>query len=116
MVAFLSASRGVVNCGSASSFSDIYKRRSCKWLSFAQRTMRFPEAEFMDWMGASVIAPRSNAPIEFEIAAEAGVRTGCFHDSQFYSAGDPAGYPRKLIRRWRYLADESTPAEVACLG
>jgi len=68
----------------------------------------------MEWVGASVIAPRPHTPIEFEIAAEAGIRTGYFHEAQFYSAGDPAGYPRKLIRRWRYLAEEPARADVAC--
>jgi hypothetical protein len=61
----------------------------------------------MDWVGASVIAPRPHTPIEFELASEPGVRTGYFQDAQFYSAGDPAGYPRKLIRRWRYVAEEA---------
>ena len=60
----------------------------------------------MDWVGASVIAPRPHTPIEFELASEAGVRMGFFRDAQFYIAGDPAGYSRKLIRRWRYLAEE----------
>jgi len=70
---------------------------------------RFPEIQTMNWFGASVIAPRSYAPIEFEIAAQTGVLTGYFHDSMFYSDGEAAGYPRKLVRRWRYRVDESVP-------
>lgn len=59
----------------------------------------------MEWVGASVIAPRPKTPIEFEIASQAGIRTGYFQDSMFYCAGDPDGYPRRMIRRWRYLDD-----------
>jgi hypothetical protein len=39
---------------------------------------------------------------------------GLFRDSMFYSADDPAGYPRKMIRRWRYLDDAATRADFAC--
>jgi hypothetical protein len=68
----------------------------------------------MEWVGASVIAPRPQTPIEFEIASETAVRTGYFRDSMFYCAADPAGYPRKLVRRWRYLTDESARKDFAC--
>ena len=68
----------------------------------------------MEWVGASVIAPRPKAPIEFEIASETGIRTGYFQDSMFYCAGDPAGYPRRMIRRWRYLDEESARTDFAC--
>lgn len=68
----------------------------------------------MDWVGASVIAPRPHTPIEFEIATETRTRTGYFRDSTFYSADDPAGYPRKMIRRWRYLDDAAARADFAC--
>jgi hypothetical protein len=70
----------------------------------------------MEWVGASVIAPRPHTPIEFEIAAHPGVRAGYFHEGQFYIAGDPAAYPRKLIKRWRYLAEEPAPTDVAYGG
>ena len=62
----------------------------------------------MEWVGASVIAPRPNVPIEFEIAPGSGTCTGFFRDSMFFIDGEPAGYPRKLIRRWRYLEDASS--------
>lgn len=68
----------------------------------------------MEWVGASVIAPRPHTPIEFEIAFEAGTRTGNFHDSMFYSDGDPAGYPRRMIRRWRYVDDALARHDFAC--
>ena len=68
----------------------------------------------MDWVGASVIAPRPNVPIEFEIAPGSGIRAGCFHDSMFYIDGEPAGYPRKLIRRWRYVDDIPARSDFAC--
>ena len=67
-----------------------------------------------EWVGASVIAPRPHAPIEFQIGSETGIRTGCFHDSMFFSAGDPAGYPRKMIRRWRYLDETLAREDFAC--
>lgn len=71
----------------------------------------------MDWFGASVIAPRPFAPIEFEIAVHADVLTGYFNEARFFSEGDAAGYPRKLVRRWRYLAEESAPLAVpAAIG
>ena len=71
----------------------------------------------MDWFGASVIAPRPFAPIEFEIATQAGVLTGYFNEARFFSEGDAAGYPRKLVRRWRYLADETAPLDaLAAVG
>jgi len=65
----------------------------------------------MDWFGASVIAPRPYAPIEFEIASQAGVLTGYFRDSLFFCHGDLTGYPRKMVRRWRYRADENAPLD-----
>jgi hypothetical protein len=68
----------------------------------------------MEWVGASVIAPRPQTPIEFQIASEPGTRTGYFCESMFYSAGDPAGYPRKLIRRWRYVDDGMARSDFAC--
>jgi hypothetical protein len=68
----------------------------------------------LEWIGASVIAPRPQTPIEFEIASVPGVRTGYFRESMFYSLGDPAGYPRKLIRRWRYLGDSAVRNDFAC--
>jgi hypothetical protein len=61
----------------------------------------------MEWVGASVIAPRPHTPIEFEIAARPGTRTGYFHDAMFYGADESAGYPRKLIRRWRYIEENA---------
>ena len=67
----------------------------------------------MDWVGASVIAPPPHVPIEFEIAAETGVHRGFFRDSRFYSTGDPAGYPRKMVRRWRYLAEDPAHGELS---
>ena len=65
----------------------------------------------MEWVGASVIAPRPNVPIEFEIASGSGINTGFFRDSMFYVDGEASGYPRKLIRRWRYLdeRDDRSP-------
>jgi hypothetical protein len=68
----------------------------------------------MEWVGASVIAPRPNVPIEFEIASGSGINTGHFRDSMFYIDGEMAGYPRKLIRRWRYLDDASARSDFAC--
>ena len=68
----------------------------------------------MDWVGASVIAPRPHTPIEFEIAAVTGIRTGSFRDSMFYTAGDPTGYPRKMIRRWRYVDEAVARVDFAC--
>jgi len=68
----------------------------------------------MEWVGASVIAPRPNTPIEFEIASETVARKGYFSDSMFYCDGDPAGYPRRMIRRWRYLEEESARSDFAC--
>lgn len=68
----------------------------------------------LEWIGASVIAPRPRTPIEFEIASEPGIRTGYFSESMFYRVGDPAGYPRKLIRRWRYIDDGVARADFAC--
>jgi hypothetical protein len=68
----------------------------------------------MEWVGASVIAPRPHTPIEFEIASEKGIRTGLFHDSMFYIAGEATGYPRKMIRRWRYLDDATARIDLAC--
>lgn len=68
----------------------------------------------MDWVGASVIAPRAHTPIEFEIASESAVRTGYFFDSMFYGSGDPDGYPRKMIRRWRYLDEASERGDLMC--
>jgi len=68
----------------------------------------------MEWVGASVIAPRPKTPIEFEIAWETGVRTGYFHDSMFYCTGDTAGYPRRMVRRWRYVDDASVRIDFAC--
>jgi len=67
----------------------------------------------MDWVGASVLTPRPHAPIEFEVAAMAGVHRGYFHDSRFFSDGDAAGYPRKLVRRWRYVTEEAVPGDVS---
>jgi hypothetical protein len=58
----------------------------------------------MEWVSASVIAPRPQTPIEFE-ASPPGTHVGYFRDSTFYSADDPAGYPRRLVRRWRYLEE-----------
>ncbi|HVT32777.1 MAG TPA: hypothetical protein VHE32_09015 [Rhodanobacteraceae bacterium] len=55
----------------------------------------------MEWVNASVIAPRPQTPIEFE--ASPGTHVGYFRDSMFYSSDDPAGYPRRMVRRWRYL-------------
>jgi hypothetical protein len=68
----------------------------------------------LEWIGASVIAPRPHTPIEFEIASKPGIRTGYFREAMFYSAGDPAGYPRKLIRRWRYIDDGTARNDFAC--
>lgn len=68
----------------------------------------------MDWVGASVIAPRPDTPIEFEIASETRARTGYFHESMFFSNGEAAGYPRKMIRRWRYLDEAAARADFAC--
>lgn len=68
----------------------------------------------MEWVGASVIAPRPYTPIEFQIASETGMRTGHFRDSMFYSHDDPAGYPRRMIRRWRYLEEQSARSDFAC--
>lgn len=68
----------------------------------------------MEWVGASVIAPRPYVPIEFEIASGKGICAGNFHDSMFYIDGEPAGYPRKLIRRWRYVDDASARSDFAC--
>jgi hypothetical protein len=85
-------------------FSDIYKHKKSKALRFAPVSRR-TRIQAMEWVGASVIAPRPNVPIEFEIASGNGINTGFFRDSLFYIGGDPSGYPRKLIRRWRYLDD-----------
>ncbi|HEV7489185.1 MAG TPA: hypothetical protein VGO25_00165 [Rhodanobacteraceae bacterium] len=60
-----------------------------------------------------MIAPRPKTPIEFEIASETGIRTGYFQDSMFYCNGDPDGYPRRMIRRWRYLDDASARMDFA---
>jgi hypothetical protein len=68
----------------------------------------------IEWVGASVIAPRPRVPIEFQIASEPGTRMGYFHESKFYEHGDPAGYPRRMIRRWRYLSEESAREDYAC--
>ena len=68
----------------------------------------------MEWVGASVIAPRPNAPIEFEIASGSGINTGFFRDSMFYGSGDPDGYPRKMIRRWRYLDEAAERGDLMC--
>jgi hypothetical protein len=66
----------------------------------------------MEWVSASAIAPRPQTPIEFE-ASSPGTHVGYFRDSTFFSADDPAGYPRRLVRRWRYLdeqaAERATP-------
>ncbi|HJT97216.1 MAG TPA: hypothetical protein VJ696_02790 [Rhodanobacteraceae bacterium] len=66
------------------------------------------------WVGASVIAPRPHTPIEFEIASEPGTRTGYFHESMFFSDGDAAGWPRRMIRRWRYLEEDAARDDLAC--
>ncbi|HVV97578.1 MAG TPA: hypothetical protein VHC92_10610 [Rhodanobacteraceae bacterium] len=68
----------------------------------------------MDWVGASVIAPRPQTPIEFEVASLPGTHVGHFRDSMFYSVDDPAGYPRRLVRRWRYLDEESARSDPFC--
>ena len=68
----------------------------------------------MDWVGASVIAPRPDTPIEFEVVAEHGSRIGHFRDSTFYCIGEAAGYPRKLIRRWRYADENAARGNFAC--
>jgi hypothetical protein len=61
----------------------------------------------MDWLGASVFAPRPDTAIEFQIAAEAGSHRGYFRGSMFFIDGDASGYPRRMVRRWRY-ADEAS--------
>ncbi len=68
----------------------------------------------MEWIGASVIAPRPGVPIEFEIASETGVRKGFFRNAMFYAEGDAAGYPRRLIRRWRYADGETARIDFVC--
>lgn len=53
-----------------------------------------------------MIAPRQDVAIEFEIASEPGILRGAFRDLRFYSAGDATAYPRKMVRRWRYVAED----------
>jgi hypothetical protein len=58
----------------------------------------------MEWFGASVIAPRENASLEFELAGERTLRSGSYRDATFFDGSDAIGYPRRLVRRWRYAS------------
>jgi hypothetical protein len=64
----------------------------------------------MEWFGASVIAPRENAAIEFELAGERAPSTGSYRDATFFDGRDTVGYPRRLVRRWRYASASASDA------